>query len=86
MRPRKWCKVFHMCIFSALLLLFLTIHLLSQLQAKAMQAADGKARDVGPRHEKHANQMQKLLEERAKSIEELQKREEELRATRDKVP
>lgn len=50
-----------------------------------MQAADGKARDAGPRHEKHANQMQKLLEERAKTIEDLQKREEELRATRDKV-
>lgn len=50
-----------------------------------MQASDGKARDAGPRHEKHANQMQKLLEERAKAIEDLQKREEELRVSRDKV-
>ncbi|GMH43112.1 hypothetical protein BSKO_11034 [Bryopsis sp. KO-2023] len=54
-------------------------------KAKAMQAADGKTRESGPRYEKHANQMQKLLEEKNKMIEELQKREEELRAARDKV-
>jgi len=40
---------------------------------------------TGPRHEKHANQMQKTLDEKLRMIEELQKREEELHQEKDRV-
>lgn len=40
---------------------------------------------AGPKHEKHANQLQKVLEGKTRMIEELQKREEELRAEQKHV-
>ena len=62
----------------------------SQPQAQATEshsAADAQAAGArtGPKHEKHANQMQKTLEEKARMIDELQKQEEKLRQEKDRV-
>lgn len=48
-------------------------------------AKQDEVRNTGPKYEKHANQMQKTLEEKTRMIEELQKTEEELRQEKDRV-
>lgn len=65
-------------------------HPAAAAQATSEQAAPAEARGkeaahTGPKHEKHANQMQKTLDEKARMIDELQKREEELRQEKDRV-